>query len=457
MTGMGTHATTGRRRWLRAVVGAFVVADLCVGGALVAHNVATTSDGPGVTTDDVRAHSRPAPGTLRQRTRAAAIRRLLAARADAIVHHNRAAFLRTVDRRPTPFRSRQAAYFDNLAHVRFASWSYTLDGRHVEPTVGKRFRHYGAPTWGPHVIVHYTLSGFDTTETSLDLYPTFVRRAGGWVMASDTDFARRGVVTIRDLWDYGPVDVVRRGRALVLGHPDGPVSLADVAVEASADIPRVTSVWGRQWQRSVVVLVPNTEHELTGMLCDAGDLHQIAAVASVEVSCSGRYSGPLNNRVMVNPLTFTRLSALGRRVVMTHEITHVATRAATGPLEPTWLVEGIADYIGYRNSGVATSLAARELATQVANGTFHGRLPNDKAYDGSNRNLAAVYERSWLACKFIATHWGERRLVTVYRDVGRTTSGTRRSAVDGALRGVLHVSLTRFLAEWRDYVRAELR
>lgn len=459
MSPMGTHATTGRRRWVRVVLGTFVVVDLCLGGALVVHNVATQSTSPRITNDDVRAHSRPLPhgSTARDGTRAAAIRRLLAARAAAILHHDRAAFLRTVDSRSKRFRARQSSYFGNLAHVHFSSWSYTLDDRHVESTNGPRFRRYGAPVWGPHVIVHYTLPGFDRTETSLDAYPTFVRRVGGWRMASDTDFASRGVVTIRDLWDYGPVDVVRRGHALVLGHPDGPVALGDVAAEAAGDIPRVTAAWGRSWQRSVVILVPNTERELTGMLCDAGDLHQIAALASVEVSCSGGYSGPLNNRVMVNPVTYVTLGGLGRRVVMTHEITHVATRAATGPRTPTWLVEGIADYVGYRDTGVSPRLAARELAVQVAEGGFDGRLPTDRAYRGSNRNLAAVYERSWLACKFIAVHWGERRLVALYRAVGRSTSGTRRVVVDRAMRGVLHISLARFVAGWRGYVTAELR
>jgi hypothetical protein len=83
-------------------------------------------------------------------------------------------------------------------------------------------------------------------------------------------------------------------------------------------------------------------------------------------------------------------------------------------------------------------------------------LPTDKAYTGSNPRLALVYERSWLACRYVAAHYGEQALVRLYRRVGARTHGTERSAVDAAMHAVLHTSLAAFTRDWRSYVLAQL-
>ena len=79
-------------------------------------------------------------------------------------------------------------------------------------------------------------------------------------------------------------------------------------------------------------------------------------------------------------------------------------------------------------------------------------MPKDKAYDGGNPHLAEVYERSWLACRFIADRYGERALTELYRQVGAAKSGRSSAAVDRAMHDVLGVSLARFTQQWRTYV-----
>jgi hypothetical protein len=460
MTRMGAHSTrASRRRRRRLTLTVFVAANVVVATLLIAtHDGGDDRTRRQASREDTRPHGRSVP-TAEQRAheRRVAVMGLLDRRSRAIRQRDRAVFMASVDPRARSFRSAQAAYFRNLAGVPLASWRYTLDDGHVEATKGHRFDHYHAPTWGPHVVVHYTLRGVDRVPTSLDAWFTFVRRHGRWYVASDRDFEHRGVVTIRDLWDDGPVTSVRRGGALVLGHPGGPVSLEELAAETARDIPRVSDVWGRHWSRSVVVLAPDSEHELASMLCDGGDLGQIAALASVEVSCTNAYSGPLNNRIMVNPLNYVRLGPLGRRVVMTHEVMHVATRRATGGLEPTWLVEGIADYVGYLGTGVPTTVAAHELESELADGAAGLKLPTDKAYNGKNPHLPEVYERSWLACRYIAEHYGKHALIRLYRHVGAAKTGPSSVVVDRAMHDVLGVSLDRFTREWRAYVIAALR
>ena len=62
---------------------------------------------------------------------------------------------------------------------------------------------------------------------------------------------------------------------------------------------------------------------------------------------------------------------------MTHEITHVATRSVTAVGTPTWLVEGIADYVGFKGTSTSVRFDASELAREVD----AGRQPPGAAYE----------------------------------------------------------------------------
>ena len=455
MTKVGTHtARRTHRHVLAGVLATLVVLDVGVSAALVIRHHHRSGTRAAGSTSEHHTHARAVPDAelAAAKVRLAAIRSLLAARARAVVRHDRAGFLAVIEPRAARFRARQGTYFDNLREVPLRSWSYVVNARRVAVTNGRRFHRYAGAVWAPRVILHYSLRGPDRSATSVGRFDTFVRRGGRWYLAADSDFS---VHTPRELWETGPVVAIRHGGALVLGHPGGPLSLQTIADEAARDLPRVTAVWGSHgWTRSVVVLVPNTEQELSRMLCGAGDLSQIAAVSSPEIGCASRDVGPVSDRVIVNPPNFATLGPLGRQVVMTHEITHVATRSVTGPLMPTWLIEGIADYVGYRDTGLAPTVAARELAIDLSHGRRLGGLPTDNAYRGLNPRLPQAYERSWLACKYLVATFGQRRLVQLYRVVGRADSGTENAVTDAAMRAVLHVSLRTFTAGWRTYTHA---
>jgi hypothetical protein len=362
-----------------------------------------------------------------------------------------------IDPLSTRFRAKQAAYFRNLAHVPFASWTYSVDGTNAAPSDGSQFLHYEAPVWLPHLSLHYAIAGFDLRPTSSDLYYTFVQRSGRWYIGSDSDDGDLAYDSARDLWDFGPVTVIRGRSAIVLGHPGGRVSLTGLAAEADRDVPRVTRVWGRSWSRRVVILAPNSQRELSSLIGGGGDLSQIAAVAAAELVGDQAKAAPVGDRVIVNPINYQKLSALGREIVITHEITHVASRAATGSLEPTWLIEGLADYVGYRETALPPRIAAHDLRMRLATGHRLGGLPTDADYGGSNTLLSVAYDKSWLACRFMAERFGQSALLRVYRAVGATAHGSESTATDAAMRAVLHISLTTFTSQWQRYVVAVLR
>jgi hypothetical protein len=438
--------TRGRDRRL---VGAVVV--IAIVAAVVVTLIARGSDG------SAAGPTKPSPSSSQPATAAplVAIRALLQRRSAAIVDHDRAAFLSTVDPDEAGFFHSQARMFANLASVRFASWSYQIGSKPAGPD-GRRLAKYDAPVWAPaHFALHYRIAGFDPTATDLPQYPTFVERAGRWYLASLSDFRAQGDISATDLWDYAPVQVITHRSVLVLGAAGQKATMIDVADQMQAAIPRVTAVWGRHWARRVIVQVPSTQREMGAITGDHGDLSQIAALTSAEVSSTPGRPRPVGDRVTINPRTWRTLSHLGAAIVLTHELTHVATRADTGTQTPRWLAEGFADYVGFKGTGVAVQTAAAELTKAVRAGRFPARLPGNAAFGGAARRVPQAYEVSWLACRYIAVQYGQHALVRFYRSVGRSRLPTR-AAVATAVHRVLGVTAAQFTAGWRGYVRREL-
>jgi hypothetical protein len=371
------------------------------------------------------------------------VRDLLARRADALTRRDRAAFLDTVDPASTAFRARQARLFDALRDVPVTGWRYDLDPtneKSPDPAVDTR---RGDGWWAPAVTLRYRLAGFDATPTAEPQHLTFQSRGDRWYVAADDDFAEK---TTRGLWDDGPVSVVRGRSVLVLGHPGSRRLLRTVADATDAAVPRVTSVWGSGWSRKVVVLVPSSVSELQRIVHGAGDVSRIAALATAELTGSRA----VGDRIVVNPDNFARLGSLGRRVVLTHEVTHVATRAATRPGTPTWLVEGFADWVGYRGLDVPYRISAQELRAAVRRKRVPTSLPADADFAGSNRELAQVYEQAWLAVSLLAREHGTGGVVRFYRSVGGGTSADDALAAFGT-------DLAGFTKAWRRDLQVRLR
>jgi hypothetical protein len=240
---------------------------------------------------------------------------------------------------------------------------------------------------------------------------------------------------------------------LALGHVDS-ATLRNVASLASAAIPRVTEVWGEQWDKRVVVIVPSSAAEMASLIDSTQDFSQIAAVATAEVSQAS--DGDATERILVTPETFGKLGQLGRRVVLTHEVTHVAARRATGPAVPAWLAEGLADYVGYKQVKVPLSVAAKNLRRDVRDGRLPTALPTDEAFDGGNPALAQAYEQSWLAVRLLVERYGEAELLAFYRAVGASEGSDRSVVLSTELRDAFGIDDVRLTADWRAALQRQL-
>ena len=158
---------------------------------------------------------------------------------------------------------------------------------------------------------------------------------------------------------------------------------------------------------------------------------------------------------MLNPHALAVLTPTGLRIVVQHEITHIASAAGTGPSSPRWLVEGLAEYVGNLGSAAPVRVAASELRSEIARGTVPGALPGDAEFAGGGARLPQVYEESWLACRLIAARAGQAGLVRFYRLVGASAQAPMAAVAD-ALQRVLQESVATFTAQWRAYLREQL-
>ncbi|MGW1071099.1 hypothetical protein ACWD4F_42200 [Streptomyces aureus] len=371
---------------------------------------------------------RTAPDTAK-----ADVQRVLDRRAAAVLDRDETAF------RATGVAAGAGAGLANLRAVPLAAWSYRLDGlsRSGDSATAR-------------AELSYRIAGYDAAPVTVDRALKLARTGGTWRVTSDEPSGKGG----DQLWDEGTVTTVRGEHSLVLGVGQSGARLRSFAALADRAVPAVSGAWGADWSRHVVVLVPASLEGMAGLLgSPASGYRGIAAVTTGEAGGSAQAPA---DRIIVNPDAYGVLGDLGKQVVLTHETTHVATRAHTTAATPLWLSEGYADWAGYRGSGRTPRQVAPELERAVAAGQVPAALPDDGdfGFTADAGALARAYEGGWMACRLIADHWGEVRLNEFYRAVG--DHGKRAGAVEAALRDVLRTTPEEFTRLWRQYLVGQL-
>lgn len=399
------------------------------------------------------------------------IEALLDGRAQAVRSRDRMAFLATLGWADPGYRTRQEQVFDNLMRLPVTGWRERLGD--ARPVASRR----GRTTL--KLTLRYRFKGFDRSDVGRVRYLTVARRDGvGWVIVGDGQ--AQGFADETEIWDTGRIGLVRGPRSLVIGSAP-PGTLSEVSRRLEAAVPVVTQAVGPRWAQKVVALVPGDSAQaarLAGVGSSAGsgtptapgvpaagpgsavdgpaDPGDMAALAAVAPGAEPGSRG--EDRVVVSPTVFARLNPLGRRVILTHELTHVATDAARDSARPLWLIEGMADHVGYRGTGVKVTEAAGELRREVAAGRLPADLPRPADFTAGSSRLPQAYEESWLACRMIAERYGESALLRLYRSAGRLGGDADAETGEaGALSDVLGISRDHLVSEWRAYVQEALR
>lgn len=394
----------------------------------------------------------------------AAILDLLQHRSAAVARRDRAAWLGTVDPSVTGVVHAQEDLFDRLALLAPASWTYSLLPSDATLSAARR-QALGAPAVLAHVRLTYRVAA-DSGEVERDQHLTLVWR-NRWLVGGIDDGARQ-----RDVWDLGPITVSRGARSVVVCARTGNVPAPRTAAEADAAARRVDGVWDKAWPRVVVVMAPASLGDMATILDrpSVDGLAQLAAVTTGELRAvgDGKGSRTTGDRVVLNPVAFPALTPAGRGVVLTHEFTHVATRASVRTPPPVWVDEGFADYVAYRG----TSLSVREIAGDLLNSSKAVAslrdLPSDEDFDPTVGRVDVAYAEAWLAMRFVDDEGGTPMVVDFYRVAAGLAplrswpqatppraSLTPRTALQHACLDVVGYVEPSFVRRWLVYVRSQ--
>ena len=330
----------------------------------------------------------------------------------------------TVDLPGSAFRGRQSVAFDNLIKLPLGQFSY--GAVQLAPALtAARARQVGPNAWAATVTGTYSLAGFDRAPRSFEATYTLVQRPGGWRIADDTDGA-----TALQMWDLpglrGPARQVRhRDRQ----RPRG----ADAGVQHDCGLGRSPGQWcvgdGLELSRGHRDAVHDR-----GVRQAAVAFRRRGARSGGCDHPGGDRPGPAGSgdRVVINPKAFTALQPIGRRVVITHELTHVAARSSTTRPVPIWLSEGMADYVGYSGLDLPRERVASELLTLVRAGKGPKALPTEADFDPSRTKIAPSYSGSWLAVSRLVDLYGQAKVVAFYRAVAsaKTAGGAAQPDPD---------------------------
>jgi hypothetical protein len=375
-----------------------------------------------------------------------AISVVLAERSAAVVGSESQRFMDTVAPADATFTGSQLRLATNLITVPFKQWDYTLLNKldPTDSTTAAIQEKYGASAVTYQVSVRYRLEGFDSPPVVVLRTMSFVPDGASWKVVGDVDTGR-----FRQPWDVDVISVVRSTDVLmlVLGNAKPSSSLKEQASQAVRD---VTTFWGTDWDKRVLVVVPRSQKQLGNLLRrDGSSYSALAAIATAERN-GGSGDAPANV-VWVNPAGFAKINSLGRTIVLRHEILHVATGAAVPNEFPLWLEEGVAEYFGYRDSGVKQRIIASSLLSDARNGRVPSRFAKTADFSPTNPRLSQAYEGSWWAARLIVEKYGEAALLRVYRTA--LAQSNEKTAVDVALRQELGISEAELTSLWRASIK----
>ena len=374
-------------------------------------------------------------GVQRDQRMLATVQVMLKRRAQAVLRHDKAAFLADVDPGNADLRRRQARFFDNLAALPLQSFTLQAPGA-TWPSdfAAVRFRR---TAYIPYVEQGLQLRGFDPVPVTANYALTFAQVDGVLRIVSDDDLADRESDRARNApWDTTRIVVRRSKDALGIFDEASQASAGRIMSWTEESLATVRRDVPEEWRGDVVVYALSSERLLRRMGTRFLDR---AAIAFPVFDDSDNPTRRVSTRVLINPKYLPRNEIEGT-YLLTHEITHVAL-ARTSGATPTWVQEGIADYVATRGADPsrwlptdATAARARKGADAMPASTFFG--DDDPGFD---------YDLSLAACAYLARRHGEDRLwafLDRLTAAGRS-DGDSEGHVDRVLRSMFHLDASR--------------
>ena len=197
--------------------------------------------------------------------------------------------------------------------------------------------------------------------------------------------------------------------------------LSRVRAEMATAAGAVERFWGTDWTREIVVVATGTPGQFVAEagLDPRGEWGDIAAVSVAE------YVDPVRRRTSGQRIVLAPgaagMSDSALRIVLAHELFHLAARADTAVDAPRWLTEGVADFVARSPSALPPDAGSSTA------------LPSDADLDIPGPDRAAGYDRAWWFARFVADTYGDDGLRRLYGQACGPGHGDLRESVHDAL------------------------
>lgn len=431
------------RSWVAAVVVAMALLTAC--SAPVADAPASPAGEP--------------PANPYEDQRREGVEQLLDRWADAVRTNDATALAYLVDPAAAPeFLQAQIFRADNLSGVPLSDWGYELVDEPETPVPSEVASPLNAAdVWAPSVVLRYSIDGTDDVPTRRPVSLLVAERGDRWRIVSDADVAGIDRHTWRGPWDFGPVSTTQvstaGGTSVVVAHPEQTALAGALARELPGAVDAVSGFWGDEWRRAAVVFVTGSPEEFAAVVGENAAGANVAAVSMSDTVDPGRPVA--GQRVVFGPAASDRLTEFTTRSVLRHELTHVAARSTTVDGSPMWMLEGFADYSGYRDTGASFGQLAPTLSRLVAVGGPPTVLPEDGDFTAGGTRSTLAYESAWSVAAFVAERFGEDALRSMYE---RMADGPKSAAdVDRVFSEVLGTGTDDVVDQWGSWVATQSR
>ncbi|WP_248581439.1 hypothetical protein [Nocardioides sp. InS609-2] len=315
----------------------------------------------------------------------------LKARARAVRTGDRQAFLATVDHDDPKLVRRQRTYFANLAQLPISRLRYRLD-----PATLIR----AGDRWSALVEVRLQLSGFDQWPVVSREEVGFAPGPDGssYVLAKERGDDSSG----RQPWDSRAIVVRERPGVLGIFDHQSADQADAVLASVAAGVDLVGARVPYDWDRHVVVYALSGTSALSAIAgLPGGDPERLDGV-SVPVGQRGDEAA--STRLVLHPRMLSAPPAQRDRLIR-HELTHIAL-ADRDNHAPTWLSEGIAEYVSVQPIAEADRTLARPALIAASSRSL--KLPDARTFNGPDSE--ANYGVAWWACEALVDLYGEPML-----------------------------------------------
>jgi len=350
-------------------------------------------------------------------------------------------FMADVDRADAEFLKRQQTVYDNMTKLPLIDIAFKLNRSTAydsEIPAAVRSR-YGDDVRAAAVTVTYRIEGVDEGPVAVPWVPIIARVSGQWRLVGEATGKALPSGVGGQPWDAGAV-VVDRSNRVVGVFSASYRDRAKVMRLAEQALDRVAKVRSGGWVGKIFVIAVKDRAVFDAYFGAAPErVDQVAAIAVPhynevhEWANSAEYSA---TRIIFNPDELDEDSdQLGDD--LTHEFTHAAMAPVTTGWTPTWLVEGFAEYVSFKDAEIIVSRLRQALRGVATDDLYDG----DKFYDEPMN-----YITGWLACRMIAEKYGQEKLIALYEGFQRT------SVEDTVVSQVLGITRAQLVTDWQAYV-----